>query len=190
MEIGVLVCVSYLKRLKNCYGRWKIVCVKCFGEQFCLTRFSAHTTSLMASKAYCVVMAKPTYTIPGWPDPPEADSLRILFWTMYMVGLVVIAAYSATLVSFLTVADTGLPFDSLAELKKLGGYRLGILKGSGMEEYFKVSANGILHEGGGGGMGKRVHSSSSSYFNDKSYVYTRMRHIFSCLSSFRIFSMT
>ncbi|XP_050714470.1 glutamate receptor 1-like [Eriocheir sinensis] len=73
----------------------------------------------------------------GWPDSPEANSLRILFWTIYMVGLVVVAAYSATLVSFLAVADNGLPFESLADLKKLGGYRLGILKGSVLEEYFK-----------------------------------------------------
>lgn len=77
--------------------------------------------------------------VTGWPNPPEADSLRILFWTTYMVGLVVVAAYSATLVSFLTVADTGLPFESLADLIKLGGYRLGILKGSVLEEYFRVS---------------------------------------------------
>lgn len=77
-------------------------------------------------------------SIAGWPDSPEANSLRILFWTIYMVGLVVVAAYSATLVSFLAVADNGLPFESLADLKKLGGYRLGILKGSVLEEYFKI----------------------------------------------------
>ncbi|XP_071544810.1 glutamate receptor ionotropic, kainate 1-like [Panulirus ornatus] len=73
----------------------------------------------------------------GWPDTPEAGALRVLFWTMYVVGVVVVAAYSATLVSFLTVAGDQLPFDSLADLKMLPKYRLGILKGSRLEEYFK-----------------------------------------------------
>ena len=59
-----------------------------------------------------------------------------------MVGVVVVAAYSATLVSFLTVAEQDLPFESLADLKKQGTYRLGILKGSVLEEFFQV---GLVH---------------------------------------------
>ena len=56
-----------------------------------------------------------------------------------MVGVVVVAAYSATLVSFLTVIDEGLPFESLTDLKQLRTHRLGILKGSVLEEFFQVS---------------------------------------------------
>ncbi|XP_063874169.1 probable glutamate receptor [Scylla paramamosain] len=77
------------------------------------------------------------FTQQGWPDPPEPDSLHILFWIVYMVGVVVVAAYSATLVSFLTVVDEGLPFESLTDLKQLRTHRLGILKGSVLEEFFQ-----------------------------------------------------
>ncbi|XP_045135079.1 probable glutamate receptor [Portunus trituberculatus] len=77
------------------------------------------------------------FTQQGWPDPPEPDSLHILFWIVYMMGVVVVAAYSATLVSFLTVIDEGLPFESLTDLKQLRTYRLGILKGSVLEELFQ-----------------------------------------------------
>lgn len=69
---------------------------------------------------------------------PEADSMRTVFWTLYMLGVVVVAAYSATLVSFLTVAGNDLSYDSLADLKRIRTHRLGILKGSVLEEYFKV----------------------------------------------------
>nr|XP_027233431.1 uncharacterized protein LOC113824843 [Penaeus vannamei] len=54
-----------------------------------------------------------------------------------MVGVVVVAAYSATLVSFLTVQGDDLPFDSLADIQRIGKHRLGIQKGSVLEEFFK-----------------------------------------------------
>ncbi|XP_069943415.1 probable glutamate receptor isoform X3 [Cherax quadricarinatus] len=73
----------------------------------------------------------------GWPNSPDAGVLRILFWMMYVIGLVVMAAYSATLVSFLTVVNDQLPFDTLEDLKQLQKYRLGIQKGSMLEEFFK-----------------------------------------------------
>ncbi|KAK3865703.1 hypothetical protein Pcinc_028713 [Petrolisthes cinctipes] len=63
--------------------------------------------------------------------------MRAVFWILYVLGVVVVAAYSATLVSFLTVAGDDLPFDSLTDLQRIKSHRLGILKGSVLEEYFK-----------------------------------------------------
>ncbi|XP_042871083.1 glutamate receptor-like [Penaeus japonicus] len=73
----------------------------------------------------------------GWTITPEVSILRAVFWIAYMVGVVVVAAYSATLVSFLTVQADDLPFDSLADIQRIGKHRLGILKGSVLEEFFK-----------------------------------------------------
>lgn len=61
-----------------------------------------------------------------------------------MVGVVVVAAYSATLVSFLTVQGDDLPFDSLADIQRIGKHRLGIQKGSVLEEFFKVGSQAFL----------------------------------------------
>ena len=58
---------------------------------------------------------------------------------MYTVGLVLFASYSATLVSFRAVDDTQLRFQTLSGLENLPGYKLGILKGSALEELFEVS---------------------------------------------------
>ncbi|XP_063587892.1 glutamate receptor ionotropic, kainate 2-like [Penaeus indicus] len=73
----------------------------------------------------------------GWTVTPEVSILRLVFWIAYMVGVVVVAAYSATLVSFLTVQGDHLPFDSLDDIQRIGKHRLGILKGSVLEEFFK-----------------------------------------------------
>lgn len=76
----------------------------------------------------------------GWTVTPEVSILRAVFWIAYMVGVVVVAAYSATLVSFLTVQGNDLPFDSLDDIQRIGKHRLGILKGSVLEEFFKVKS--------------------------------------------------
>ncbi|KAK7079616.1 hypothetical protein SK128_004458 [Halocaridina rubra] len=78
------------------------------------------------------------FTQQGWPTFPELGGLRVIVCIAYSLGLMVLAAYSATLVSFLAVTGNGLPFDSLEDMKKLTGYRLGIQKGSVLEELFKA----------------------------------------------------
>ncbi|CAL4115378.1 unnamed protein product, partial [Meganyctiphanes norvegica] len=74
----------------------------------------------------------------GWSDTPSSYPLRILFWWSYVFGVIVMAAYSAMLVSFLTVVDDGLPFETLQELALLPEYRLGIQESSSLEAFFKI----------------------------------------------------
>ena len=50
-----------------------------------------------------------------------------------------LASYSATLVSFLAVANAGLNFQTLNEMIDLSGYQLGIIKGTSLEELFQVT---------------------------------------------------
>ena len=52
--------------------------------------------------------------------------------------MILVTSYSATLVSFLTVVDDGLEFQDIEQMVKLDKYRLGILGGARIEEYFKV----------------------------------------------------
>ncbi|XP_064109665.1 probable glutamate receptor [Macrobrachium nipponense] len=73
----------------------------------------------------------------GWPYTPDITGLRIVFWTAYVFGVMVLTSYSAKLVSFLAVTGNGLLFDSLEDLRALGNYRLGILKGSVLEDFFR-----------------------------------------------------
>jgi hypothetical protein len=58
--------------------------------------------------------------------------------TSYVTTTVLLAAYSAALVSFMTVQDTKLPFASFRELLEHGEYRLGTLQGTAHISYFNV----------------------------------------------------
>jgi hypothetical protein len=58
--------------------------------------------------------------------------------TSYVTTTVLMAAYSAALVSSMTVQDFKLPFSSFRELLQLRHYRLGTLSGSAQISYFEV----------------------------------------------------
>jgi hypothetical protein len=59
--------------------------------------------------------------------------------TAQFTALVLMAAYSGTLVSFLTVRKTTPPFRTLSELLADGSYQLGVISKSAEYEYFAVS---------------------------------------------------
>jgi hypothetical protein len=65
-----------------------------------------------------------------------------VYFTAYVVGLVLVAAYSAALVSFLTVQRSELPFTSFHGLLEDGTYKLGVTKGAEVS-YFSVRASTI-----------------------------------------------
>jgi hypothetical protein len=66
-------------------------------------------------------------------------SQRLLFLAAQLTALTVNTAYSAFLISFLTVQKFSLPFNSLRELIDIGSYRLGVLANSGQLNNFNVS---------------------------------------------------
>jgi len=78
------------------------------------------------------------YVLPGQGAIPKSLASRIVFLTSYVVNMVILVAYSAALVSFLTVRRTVLPFETLEEFLYDGTYNLQVLPGAEMS-YFHVS---------------------------------------------------
>lgn len=68
----------------------------------------------------------------------NSSACRMIIMTSYVTTTVLLAAYSAALVSFMTVQDFKLPFSSFRELLHLRNYRLGTLSGSAQISYFEV----------------------------------------------------
>jgi hypothetical protein len=76
--------------------------------------------------------------IAGQPDGVKNTSRRIVLVTSYMTSLVLLAAYSASLISSLAVQPRNLPFRDLQELLYDGSYRLGVLEDSSIFNKFYV----------------------------------------------------
>jgi hypothetical protein len=72
----------------------------------------------------------------------------VVYLTSYLVGYVLVAAYSAALVSFLAVQRDELPFTSFEGLLEDGTYKLGVTKGAEVS-YFSVSSSAYMIHGQG-----------------------------------------
>lgn len=75
---------------------------------------------------------------------PESVPCRILFFTGYVFSLVLLTAYSASLISSLTVQQPRHPFDSLETFLRDGTYKLIAIGRSTDYTYFSVSKIGVL----------------------------------------------
>ncbi|KAJ4450810.1 hypothetical protein ANN_02240 [Periplaneta americana] len=74
---------------------------------------------------------------PHPPLKPLSSSVAIL--TSQLTVLVLMAAYSGTLISFLTVRKIFMPFTDLAGFLKDGSYQLGVIEKTSEYDYFAVS---------------------------------------------------
>jgi hypothetical protein len=70
--------------------------------------------------------------VTGQPDVFRRTSGRIVILTSYMTSLVLMAAYSAYLISSLVVEHQHLPFRDLQGLLSDGSYKLGVLGNSNL----------------------------------------------------------
>jgi hypothetical protein len=77
--------------------------------------------------------------VTGQPDVFRRTSGRIVILTSYIMSLVLMAVYSAFLISSLAVQHQHLPFRDLQGLLYDGSYRLGILRNSSYINMFNVS---------------------------------------------------
>ena len=75
----------------------------------------------------------------GHATTPESYSSRLVFVTAYVTGLIIMAAYAATFVSSLTVQKYKLPFVDFKGLLKDGTYHIGLTRGTGHVEVFRVN---------------------------------------------------
>jgi len=83
------------------------------------------------------------YVLPGQGAIPISLASRIVYLTSYVVSMVILVAYSAALISFLTIQRTVLPFETLEEFLYDGTYSLQVLPGAEMS-YFHVSYSFIV----------------------------------------------
>jgi hypothetical protein len=68
----------------------------------------------------------------------NSSSFRMTILTSYLTTTVLLAAYSAALVSFITVQHVKLPFTTFEEMLQNGEYRLGTEQGTVLINIFKV----------------------------------------------------
>jgi hypothetical protein len=71
---------------------------------------------------------------------PRSWPSRVVYLTSYVLGYVLVAAYSAALVSFLAVQREELPFTNFKGLLEDGTYEMGVTKGAEVA-YFRVSSS-------------------------------------------------
>ena len=91
-----------------------------------------------------LVLNNPIFVcVTGQPVVNTNTSARIVNLTLYITSLVVMAAYSAFLISSLAVQQRELPFRDLQGLLNDGSYRLGVMKNSSYFNIFNVC--GIKH---------------------------------------------
>jgi hypothetical protein len=76
--------------------------------------------------------------VTGQPDVLKSTSGRIVMLTSYTTSMVLMAAYSAFVISSLAVQIQRLPFRDLQGLLSDGSYRLGVARNSSHFNIFNV----------------------------------------------------
>jgi hypothetical protein len=74
----------------------------------------------------------------GQTDEVKSTSVRAVILTSHVTSLVLLAAYSAFLISSLAVQPRDLPFRDLQELVYDGSYKLGVFENSFIFNVFAV----------------------------------------------------
>jgi len=82
--------------------------------------------------------------VTGQPEIFKSTSGRIVTLTSHMTSLVLMAAYSAFLISSLAVQRQDLPFRDLQGLLQDGSYRLGVLRNGYQFNMFEVCGRKYL----------------------------------------------
>ncbi|XP_035742760.1 glutamate receptor ionotropic, delta-2-like [Vespa mandarinia] len=75
----------------------------------------------------------------GLADFSGGSSLRIAYFSIFLLVTVLLAAYSAALISFLTTTIRVLPFHSLESLVQDGTYKLAVVRGTAYYDKFANS---------------------------------------------------
>nr|CAD7463067.1 unnamed protein product [Timema tahoe] len=79
----------------------------------------------------------------GMDRPPKSAPCRIVCVLTYLTAVVLLAAYSGSLISFITVKKTNLPFTNLEELYKDGSYQFGVVQSTSEDALFKEAKDPI-----------------------------------------------
>ncbi|XP_017890616.2 glutamate receptor 2-like [Ceratina calcarata] len=84
------------------------------------------------------------YCQQGLSDFPRETSMRLAYLSIFVSALIVLSAYSASLISFLTVSTYKLPFSTIEEFAAHGSYKLIVFKNSADYDMIISSENTIL----------------------------------------------
>ncbi|KAF3420071.1 hypothetical protein E2986_12355 [Frieseomelitta varia] len=76
---------------------------------------------------------------------PNESSMRLAFLSIFLSSLIVLSAYSASLISFLTVSTVTLPFTTMEEFANHGSYKLITYKNSADYDMI-IASNTTLFE--------------------------------------------
>ncbi|XP_066598107.1 glutamate receptor ionotropic, delta-2-like [Prorops nasuta] len=86
------------------------------------------------------------YCQQGLSEFPTNSSLRLAYFSIFISALIVSSAYSASLISFLTVTTTTLPFNTLEEFAAARSYKLAVYKHSAEYDMFMNTQDKVLQE--------------------------------------------
>jgi hypothetical protein len=81
--------------------------------------------------------------ITGHDMTGRAMCIRVLFLAAHMTSAVLLAAYSAGLISSLTVETVNLPFTTFKELLSVGTYMAGVVNNSAAISLFSVRTQSV-----------------------------------------------
>ncbi|OXU28208.1 hypothetical protein TSAR_008341 [Trichomalopsis sarcophagae] len=84
------------------------------------------------------------YCQQGLPEFPSASPMRIAYFTILVTAVILLAVYSACLISYLTVTSPSLPFSNLHEFAKDGTYKLIAFQQSADYDLFATSKDLVL----------------------------------------------
>ncbi|XP_044005739.1 glutamate receptor ionotropic, delta-1-like, partial [Aphidius gifuensis] len=77
-------------------------------------------------------------------EASSLDPIRIIHFVIHMCGLVILAAYSAALISSLAVKTFVMPFTTMKGLLQDGTYRFGVVSGSADYSFFQNTSDEVL----------------------------------------------
>lgn len=76
--------------------------------------------------------------VSGHDITPRSTSCRLVYITAYLTAIVLLAAYSAALISSLTIYRSNLPFQNLEGILKDNTYKMGVVNMSEIFHMFSV----------------------------------------------------
>jgi hypothetical protein len=88
-----------------------------------------------------------TFSSAGHDMSNRATSIRILFLAAHLTAVVLLSAYSAGLISSLTMDNKNLPFRTFEELLNTHSYTAGVVNSSAATGFFSVRRNSVISSG-------------------------------------------
>ncbi|KAJ4445622.1 hypothetical protein ANN_12304 [Periplaneta americana] len=95
---------------------------------------------------YGLLCQQENVSLSGTDKSPQSFSCQLVFTTACVTAVVLLANYSATLISFLTIRHDRLPFKDLAGLLADGTYQFGTVKNSAEYFYYKTANDSFVRK--------------------------------------------